>query len=62
LVKSNNGTYKCNEWVYSKEYYEKTLVTDWNLVCDNVSKKSTYSTLYFIGTFGILLSGILSDK
>lgn len=59
----NNYTLvKCNEWVYSKQYYGETLFTEWNLVCDNSTTKSLFSTLYFIGTYGVILSGLLSDK
>jgi hypothetical protein len=41
---------KCDEYVYSREYFKETLMTKWNLVCDNSSKKSLFSTLYFIGS------------
>lgn len=53
---------KCDAYVYSKQYFESTLITDWNLVCDKTSRKSLFSTLYFIGTYGVLLNGFLSDK
>lgn len=29
----NNYTLKCNSWVYSKKYYEKTIVTDVSIRC-----------------------------
>jgi hypothetical protein len=63
---SNNNTnfklQKCKEWVYSKKYFKNTLVTDWNYVCDNTPMKGLFNTLYFIGTYGVLLNGFLSDK
>ena len=62
---SSNNTFrlqKCKEWVYSKKYFQNTLVTDWNYVCDNTPMKSLFNTLYFIGTYGVLLNGFLSDK
>jgi len=62
VLNSTNTTIKCDSYVFSKKYYTKTIVTDWQLVCDNAPKKSTYSTLYFAGTYAVLLSGILSDK
>ncbi|RMZ97215.1 organic cation transporter -like [Brachionus plicatilis] len=59
---SNSTLIKCDKWVYSKKYFESTLTSDWNLVCDNAPKRSLFSTLYFSGSYGVLLSGILSDK
>lgn len=34
----------------------------WNLVCDGSPRRSLFSTFYFIGNYGVLLSGIMSDK
>jgi hypothetical protein len=62
---SNNTNFvlqKCNQWVYSKKYFQNTLVTEWNYVCDNTPMKGLFNTLYFIGTYGVLLNGFLSDK
>jgi OCT family organic cation transporter-like MFS transporter 4/5 len=44
---------KCDQYVYSKEYFKGTLMTDWNLLCDKSSKKSFFSTLYFIGSINL---------
>ncbi|RNA03381.1 organic cation transporter -like [Brachionus plicatilis] len=52
----------CTEWVYSTEFYDTTMVTEWNLVCSNFHYKSLYMNLHFIGTCGVVLSGILSDR
>ncbi|RNA15634.1 Organic cation transporter [Brachionus plicatilis] len=60
--KANSSLTKCSEWVYSKEYFESTLMSDWNIVCDSSPRRSLFSTFYFIGNFGVLLSGIMSDK
>jgi len=63
LNANNNFTLeKCDSWVYSKKYFNSTLITDWNLVCDHTSKKTLFSTLYFVGTYGVLLNGFLSDR
>ncbi len=53
---------KCNKWVYSQEYFKSTISTEWDLVCDRSPKRSLFSTLYFVGTYGVILSGILSDR
>jgi hypothetical protein len=81
---SANGSYtveQCDSWVFSTQYYSKTVVTDvssrqrlvsflkttafrfkWSLVCGGEVMKSTLSALYFLGRFGIIFSGFLSDK
>jgi OCT family organic cation transporter-like MFS transporter 4/5 len=41
---------QCSEFVYSNEYFGRTLMTEWNLVCGNSTRKSFYSTLYFLGS------------
>lgn len=58
----NSTTRKCDEWVYSTEFYETSAVTEWNLVCDNTSEKSLYKSLYFFGSFGVFLMGVLADR
>lgn len=37
-----NGTREyCQEWDYSKAYFDETLVTRWNIVCDDKWKAKT---------------------
>uniref|UniRef100_A0A3B3TMI0 Solute carrier family 22 member 5 n=1 Tax=Poecilia latipinna TaxID=48699 RepID=A0A3B3TMI0_9TELE len=49
-------------WNYSKEVYQSTIVTEWNLVCDNQWKVPFASSTLFVGyLFGSLISGQLSD-
>ncbi|XP_063078683.1 organic cation/carnitine transporter 2-like [Engraulis encrasicolus] len=60
----SNDTEGCVDgWVFSKERYVSTIVTEWNLVCDDAWKAPFPTTLYFfgvlIGSFG---SGLLSDR
>ncbi|RMZ92891.1 organic cation transporter -like, partial [Brachionus plicatilis] len=59
--KNNFSLDQCNEWVYSKQYFQTTLITEWNLVCQNLPKKNIFATLYFIGLYGVIISGVLSD-
>lgn len=58
----NASEVECTSWVYSKEFYERTIVTDWNLVCSNIEEKGIYRSLYFAGTMSIILIGFLGDK
>ncbi|ESO85734.1 hypothetical protein LOTGIDRAFT_235707 [Lottia gigantea] len=41
--------YKCNSWVYDTTTFTSTLVTEFDLVCDNSVKKSNAVMLLFLG-------------
>ncbi|KAM9346797.1 solute carrier family 22 member 4-like [Symphorus nematophorus] len=50
-------------WTYSTEYYQSTVVTEFNLVCSDQWKPPLTSLVYFLGGLcGCLVSGQLSDR
>ncbi|KAF6035048.1 Orct [Bugula neritina] len=53
---------KCERFVYSREYFTRTIVTDWDLLCGD-KFKSTLSTMVYMGgkLVGNFLFGLLSD-
>ncbi|KAL2077664.1 hypothetical protein ACEWY4_027168 [Coilia grayii] len=59
-----NDTEGCLDgWLFSKERYVSTIVTEWNLVCDNAWKAPFTVTVFFLGVLvGSFLSGIISDR
>ncbi|XP_018558313.1 solute carrier family 22 member 5 [Lates calcarifer] len=50
-------------WTYSTEYYQSTVVTEFNLVCSDQWKQPLTSLIYFLGGLcGCFISGQLSDR
>ncbi|XP_078407126.1 organic cation/carnitine transporter 2-like isoform X1 [Cetorhinus maximus] len=49
-------------WEYSKDQYISTIVSEWDLVCNNDWKMPFSMSIYFLGVLtGSLFSGMLSD-
>uniref|UniRef100_A0AAQ5XCS1 Major facilitator superfamily (MFS) profile domain-containing protein n=1 Tax=Amphiprion ocellaris TaxID=80972 RepID=A0AAQ5XCS1_AMPOC len=50
-------------WEYDRSNYISTIVTEWDLVCDDSWKKPLTSSVYFIGFLtGSFITGQLSDR
>ncbi|XP_030621385.1 solute carrier family 22 member 5-like [Chanos chanos] len=59
-----NETESCLDgWDFSKERYISTIVTEWNLVCDDAWKAPFTVTVFFFGVLiGSFISGVISDR
>lgn len=53
---------KCSNWVYDPQFYNTTISTEWNLVCDKLHLKGITQNAYIIGTSGSFITGIMSDR
>ncbi|XP_034555760.1 solute carrier family 22 member 6-B [Notolabrus celidotus] len=50
-------------WEYSQETFQNTIVTEWDLVCDNAKLNNMGSSIYMSGLLvGAVLYGHLADK
>lgn len=62
-VSANNQTLPCRAWEYDRTYYESTIVTDWDLVCDRRWMASVAQSAYMLGALiASSLLGQMSDR
>uniref|UniRef100_A0A669C8H8 Major facilitator superfamily (MFS) profile domain-containing protein n=1 Tax=Oreochromis niloticus TaxID=8128 RepID=A0A669C8H8_ORENI len=59
-----NDTEQCLDgWVFSTDKYSATIVSEWDLVCDNAWKVPFSTSFFFVGALiGSFISGHLSDQ
>lgn len=59
-----NPTISCPEgWEYSTETFQNTIVTEWDLVCENASLNNMGASIYMFGLLvGAVVFGHLADK
>lgn len=57
-----NKLIRCSKWVFDNTFYNTTISTEWDLVCNRLHLKGITQNAYIMGTSGSLLSGIMSDK
>lgn len=54
---------KCTQWEYDKSEVGETIISEWNLVCDNANLTSLGEVVFLVGVgVGGVVGGWISDK
>lgn len=63
FVAGANGSIKCDAWVYDHSTFSRTLIEEWDMVCDRNWLRSLTQSVYLVGMFfGNLVFSHLSDR
>lgn len=61
----------CEQWAnestesrceFDKTYYDRTIITEWHLICDQHYKASLTQTIHILGSIFGVCSGVLGDR
>lgn len=54
---------KCQQWDYDRSEVGETIISEWNLVCDNAGLTNLAEVVFLIGVgIGGVVGGWISDK
>ncbi|KAK7133516.1 hypothetical protein R3I94_015408 [Phoxinus phoxinus] len=63
ITEHPSSSNSCAGWEFSKEVFLSTIVTEWDLVCENATLNNIGSSIYMFGLLvGAVLFGALADK
>ncbi|XP_055944010.1 organic cation transporter protein-like [Argiope bruennichi] len=61
--RNDSDAIRCNSWEYDHSSYKRTIIDEWDLVCDREWLVSMAKTVYMLGfLFGSVINGQLSDR
>lgn len=56
------STHKCHDWIYDKTYFDETVVTKWNFVCDQAITIRTILSLFQIAYLMAIIYSYIQDR
>ena len=62
-IKTNQTTSKCKSWTHDTTEWKRTIIHEWDLVCDREPLLKLTQQVTFFGLLcGVFISGLLSDR